>query len=81
MPQAPFVITFPGASMAEANKYAADLTATLRAVDRTLSAEQKRDREDTQDLGVVLSIILGSAAATAVAQGISGQPQTEPVYV
>ncbi|HJX64928.1 MAG TPA: hypothetical protein VJ860_13380 [Polyangia bacterium] len=67
----PFIITFPGASMAEANQYAGDLASALREVDRSLTAEQQRDRQDTQDLGVVVSILLGSASAVAVAQGIS----------
>ena len=71
MTQAPFTITFPGASAAEANQYAGDLGSALRDVDRSLTVEQQRDREDTQDLGVVLSIILGSVSATALAQGIS----------
>ena len=34
MTQAPFTITFPGASAAEANQYAGDLGSALRAVDR-----------------------------------------------
>jgi hypothetical protein len=71
MIQTPFNITFPGASRADANVYAADLASILRRVDRSLSAEQRRDREDTQDLGVILSVILGSAAVSAVARGLS----------
>jgi hypothetical protein len=71
MTQPPINITFPGASRAEANIYAADLASTLRGVDRSLRAEQRRDREDTQDLGVVLSVVLGSAAVSAVARGLS----------
>jgi len=67
----PFIITFPGASVAEANRYAADLAAVLREIDPEIAVEQRRDREDTQDFGATLAIILGTAAATAVAKGVA----------
>ncbi len=71
MPVEPFIITFPGASVAEANRYAADLGAALREIDREIAVEQRRDREDTQDFGATLAIILGTAAATAIAKGVA----------
>ena len=71
MNESPFLISFPGASTAEANRYAADLASALREIDRDLKAEQHRDREDTQDFGATLLLILGTASATAVARGVA----------
>ena len=71
MPGDPFVITFPGASAAEANKYASELAATLRDIDLSVRAEQRRDREAAQDLGATLVLILGTASVTAIANGIA----------
>jgi hypothetical protein len=69
--ESPFLISFPGASTAEANRYAAELASALREVDQDLKAEQHRDREDTQDFGATLIVILGTASATAVAKGVA----------
>ena len=69
--ETPFVITFPEDSIAQANRYAADLAAAIRELDEEVQVEQKRDRQDTQDFGATLAIILGTASVTAVAKGIS----------
>jgi hypothetical protein len=71
MPQEPFIITFPDASLAEANKYASDLAASLRDLDQSLRVEQRKDRPDTQDFGATVAIILGTASVTAVAKGVA----------
>ncbi len=71
MSDSPFIITFPGASTAEANRYAADLRAALRELDQELKVVQQRDRADTQDFGATLAIILGTASVTAVAKGVA----------
>lgn len=71
MGESPLIITFPGALAAEANRYAADLAATLRELDRDIKVEQQRDREDTQDLGATVAIILGTASVTALAKGMA----------
>ena len=71
MGESPFIITFPGVSTAEANRYAASLAATLREVDQELKVEQQRDRPDTQDFGATLAIILGTASVTALAKGVA----------
>lgn len=71
MSHEPFIITFPEASCAEANKYAGDLAATLRDLKEGVAVEQRRDREDTQDLGATLAIVLGTASVTAIANGIA----------
>jgi hypothetical protein len=71
MVEGPFFITFPGASLDEANRYAADLGASLREIDQEIALEQRRDREDTQDFGATLAIVLGTASATALAKGLA----------
>jgi hypothetical protein len=69
--ESPFIITFPGASTAEANRYAADLKIALREIDQELTVKQQPDREDTQDFGTTLAIILGTASVTALAKGVA----------
>jgi hypothetical protein len=71
MPDEPFLISFPGASTAQANRYASDLAATLRYLDERVVAEQRRDREEAQDFGATLALILGTASATAIANGMA----------
>ena len=65
-----FSIRFPGASTAQANKWAADLKQTLEEAHREVQIDQTKDREETMDMGATLGIILGSAAVTAIAKGI-----------
>ena len=72
MAREPFVVSFPSASTAEANRYAGDLVRALRDLDPELSVEQRRDRADTQDFGATLAIVLGTASITALANGIAG---------
>jgi Effector Associated Constant Component 1 len=67
----PFFITFPGASMDDANRYAADLADCLKEIDQDVAVEQRRAREDTQDFGATLAIVLGTASATALARGVA----------
>jgi hypothetical protein len=69
--ESPFIITFPGTSAAEANRFATDLAITLREIDEQVTVEQQRDRQGTQDFGVTLAIILGTASVTAVARGVA----------
>src|SRR5258708_656677 len=69
--KSPFIITFPDSSTAEANRYAADLASALREVDQHLKVEQQRDRQDTQDFGATLAIVLGTASVTALAKGVA----------
>jgi len=40
-------------------------------VDPHVSVERRRERPDTQDFGATLSVILGTAAVTAIAKGIA----------
>jgi hypothetical protein len=71
MNDSPFVITFPGASAADANRYAADLATALQELDEEIQVSQDRDRPDTQDCGTILQIVLGAASVTAVAKGVA----------
>lgn len=71
MTSSPLIITFPGISAAEANRHAAGLAAAIRNSDRSVKAEQKRDRPDTQDLGTTIAVILGTASITEVARGVA----------
>jgi hypothetical protein len=43
----------------------------LRGVDQHLQATQRREREDTQDFGATLALVLGTASVTAVANGLA----------
>lgn len=71
MSGSPFIVSFPGASSGEANRYAASLATAIRESTRGVQVEQRRDRPDTQDFGATLAVILGTASATAVANGVA----------
>lgn len=68
----PIIISFPGSSSAEANKLARSLTDHLKDLDGRVQIEQLKERDDTQDWGTILSIVLSSASASAIAGGIAG---------
>jgi len=65
-----FSIQFPGASAAQANQWAGELKQVLEEAHPEVKATQTRERDETMDLGVILGVVLGSAAVTAVAKGI-----------
>jgi hypothetical protein len=71
MPTEPLIVTFPEASMAEGNRLASTLADVLRDVDPNIVVDRQRQRPDTQDFGATLAVLLGTAAATAVAKGIA----------
>jgi hypothetical protein len=66
-----FIVSFPNVSTAEGNRFAGTLAAILRDADPTVEVDRVRERSDTQDFGASLALVLGTAAATAVAKGIS----------
>jgi hypothetical protein len=72
MPEQEFIVTFPGISVAEANQHAASLGEIIKDIDPTITVEQRRERNDTQDFGATLVIVLGTASVTAIAKGIAG---------
>jgi hypothetical protein len=67
----PFILSFSGATSAEGNQLASSLKDVLLDTDPGLTVERQRERPDTQDFGATLAIMLGTAAATAVAKGIA----------
>ena len=67
----PIVISFADASTAEGNRFASNLSDSLRDLDPGIVVKRQRDRPDTQDFGASLALILGTAAANSVAKGIA----------
>lgn len=65
------LISFPGSTIADANKLAGSLTLAIRDSDRNISVDRRRSNLESLDGGATLAIILGSAAATSVARGIA----------
>jgi hypothetical protein len=67
----PLTVSFPNTSAAEANRLAGSLQQSLAETDPNLTVTRERERQDTQDFGTTLSVVLGSAAVTAVAKGVA----------
>jgi hypothetical protein len=65
------IIAFPGVSDAEANMLAGSLNPAIRETDPNVSVERRRTNAESQDAGIILGIILGSAAVSTVARGIA----------
>lgn len=59
-------IDFPGASNAEAARYARDLEAALQRVDAAITVTRAQSDADAQDAGSILAVILGSASLVAL---------------
>ena len=70
MPAESLLFSFVDSSTAEGNRLANYLGDALRDISPDISVERVRTRTDTQDFGASLAIILGTAAATALARGI-----------
>jgi hypothetical protein len=71
MPTEPLIVTFPDASVAEGNRLAGTLADTLNDLDPSITVDRRRERAETQDFGATLAVVLGTAAATAMAKGIA----------
>jgi hypothetical protein len=65
-----FEISFNNADDREANQFARDLAAAIRREARGATVRQKTTTETSQDMGTILSVVVSSAALTAVATGI-----------
>jgi hypothetical protein len=73
MDQATYQVRFSNARLDDANAFAADLAQHLRAIvpdKKSLQIDRVRSHEDAQDFGTTLVLVLGTAAAGAVAKGI-----------
>jgi hypothetical protein len=70
-----FLISFKKCSCDEANQHAIELTEQLRDLAENIVVSQVRENSDAQDLGTavqVAQVVLGSASALAIANGIAG---------
>jgi len=65
-----FEIQFSDASTAEANQLAQELKAYLVTYEN-IDGEIKKENDQTQDVGTILQIVLGSAAFIAFIKGLS----------
>lgn len=59
------------ADAAAASRAAGALADRLREIAGVESAERTKARDDTMDLGMIITVVAGTAAATAIAQGIA----------
>jgi hypothetical protein len=65
------ILSFTGATPDEGNRYARDLNTFLHDVSSDIQAEQCRERDDSQDFGATIVLVLGTAAVSTLAQGIA----------
>ncbi len=66
-----YEISFDDANAADANRYAEELQQILRQVDESVETTSIKPDQNTMDLGTIVGVVVASAAATAVAQGIA----------
>lgn len=64
-------LIFPDTTLAEANQLAGSLQECLSDTDPEVKVDRRRLSADTQDFGASLAVMLGTAAATALAKGIA----------
>lgn len=64
-------IDFPGASLAEGNRLAGSLAEALRDATPDVGVERQQLCANTQDFGASLAVIMGTAAATALAKAVA----------
>jgi Effector Associated Constant Component 1 len=74
-------IRFPGVPGNEANGLATSLTEALRNLTPPVAVDRFKDDPNTQDMGTVLTIILGSAPAAAIAAGMASWMRMRRVKV
>jgi hypothetical protein len=74
-------IKFIGISGNEANASAASLTEALRNINPSVIVARDKENPNTQDMGSVLNIVLGSAPAAAIAAGMAAWMRMRRVKV
>jgi len=65
------VLGFADASADQSNRYAAELKDSLLAASRDVQVERSRERDDAQDFGGTLVVVLGTTAINTLAHGIA----------
>ena len=70
MDQHMYTITFDNGSVADANRWAAELQEYILDAAPDALVEQQRDSPNSLDLGTTLSLILGAPAVIAVAKAL-----------
>jgi hypothetical protein len=74
-------IRFLGVSGREANASAGSLADALQNISPSVIVARDKDNPNTQDLGTVLNIVLGSTPAAAIAAGIAAWMRMHRVKV
>ena len=65
-----YLLSFPGVSEAEANRYAEELREVLLDATTEIAVQRQRENPLAQDLGACLVLIMGTPALVAVVQAI-----------
>jgi hypothetical protein len=65
------IVRFPEVSFAEANVSASSLRDHLMMVDPDVEITQRRDSQDTMDLGTTLALVFGAPAVVVLAKGVA----------
>jgi Effector Associated Constant Component 1 len=64
-------LSFEGADVAEANRFAAELAERLRDADTLIDVRETRADPNAQDFGATLVLLLAAPAVVALAKGVS----------
>jgi hypothetical protein len=64
-------LSFEGAAVAEANRFAAELAERLRDADAPIDVQETRADPNAQDFGATLVLLLAAPAVVALAKGVS----------
>jgi hypothetical protein len=67
-----FELNVVAPAVGAANSLATSLERLLKGIDPSLEVVRSRSSTISMDMGATLAIVVGSAAATAIAQGIKG---------
>lgn len=68
--QQQYTLAFENGSVADANRWASELKEYILDATSDAKVEQQRDNPHSQDLGAVLSLVLGAPAVIAVAKAL-----------